>query len=316
MQLRRAALVVVGLVASLTASAAETLEYIHTDAMGSPVAVTDENGVVIRRTEYEPYGAVIGGEVADGPGYTGHVSDSATGLSYMQQRYMDPELGVFLSVDPVTAHQEPVVQFSRYRYANGNPYWSIDPDGRRACGKDTTCRLEQGDSGGTSLNRGSAPQRSSAASGNSGPSAQRAYGRPVHPSDPAWTRDERILGQMEGGWQESNPFAPPVRRGLPGSLKREQGGWVIRPYGTGRPELHRTSPGTRDRMGYDVVIRPNEFECGCVIVGFYHTHPNTREEGYGPNANRGDYNFLYYIGVPGMIRSHSGYEYVPLPEGK
>ena len=97
---------------------------------------------------------------------------------------------------------------------------------------------------------------------------------------------------------------------------REQGGWVIRPYGTGRPELHRTSPGTRDRMGYDVVIRPNEFECGCVIVGFYHTHPNTREEGYGPNANRGDYNFLYYIGVPGMIRSHSGYEYVPLPEGK
>jgi len=36
------------------------------------------------------------------------VSDAATGLSYMQQRYMDPPLGVFLSVDPVTAYDPPV----------------------------------------------------------------------------------------------------------------------------------------------------------------------------------------------------------------
>ena len=70
--------------------------------------------------------------VTDGPGYTGHVSDSATGLSYMQQRYMDPQLGVFLSVDPVTAYEQPVGQFNRYRYANGNPYKFTDPDGRNA----------------------------------------------------------------------------------------------------------------------------------------------------------------------------------------
>lgn len=129
-RLRKTALLAIGLVASLTVSAAETFEYIHTDALGSPVAVTDANGVVIERTVYEPYGAVVGGAVKDGPGYTGHVSDSATGLSYMQQRYMDPETGAFLSVDPVTAHQQPVVQFSRYRYANSNPYKFTDPDGR------------------------------------------------------------------------------------------------------------------------------------------------------------------------------------------
>ncbi|WP_260473383.1 MULTISPECIES: RHS repeat-associated core domain-containing protein [Stenotrophomonas] len=73
---------------------------------------------------------MVGGQVTDGPGYTGHVSDSATGLSYMQQRYMDPQLGVFLSVDPVTAYEQPVGQFNRYRYANGNPYRFTDPDGR------------------------------------------------------------------------------------------------------------------------------------------------------------------------------------------
>lgn len=66
----------------------------------------------------------------DGPGFTGHVTDSETGLSYMQQRYMDPQFGMFLSADPVTAHQQPVEQFNRYRYANGNPYKFTDPDGR------------------------------------------------------------------------------------------------------------------------------------------------------------------------------------------
>lgn len=60
------------------------------------------------------------------------MSDSATGLSYMQQRYMDPQLGIFLSVDPVTAYQKPVEQFNRYRYANGNPYKFTDPDGRES----------------------------------------------------------------------------------------------------------------------------------------------------------------------------------------
>ena len=120
----------VGLGVSPAAIAQTTVTYIHTDALGSVVAESDANGNVIKRYDYEPYGAVVGGQVTDGPGYTGHVSDSATGLSYMQQRYMDPQLGVFLSVDPVTAYEQPVGQFNRYRYANGNPYKFTDPDGR------------------------------------------------------------------------------------------------------------------------------------------------------------------------------------------
>lgn len=121
-----------GLGLSPAAIAQTTVTYIHTDALGSVVAESDANGNVIKRYDYEPYGAVVGGQVTGGPGYTGHVSDSATGLSYMQQRYMDPQLGVFLSVDPVTAYDQPVGQFNRYRYANGNPYKFTDPDGRSA----------------------------------------------------------------------------------------------------------------------------------------------------------------------------------------
>ncbi|KAF1690890.1 hypothetical protein CSC64_10725 [Pseudoxanthomonas koreensis] len=64
------------------------------------------------------------------PGFTGHVMDAGTGLTYMQERYMDPRLGVFLSVDPVTAYSDPVRMFNRYAYAFNNPYKFTDPDGR------------------------------------------------------------------------------------------------------------------------------------------------------------------------------------------
>ena len=87
---------------------------------------------MIERREYEPYGHQLTPALADGPGYTGHVQDAATGLTYMQQRYFDPELGLFLSMDPVTAYESPVGHFNLYRYANNNPYRFTDPDGRNA----------------------------------------------------------------------------------------------------------------------------------------------------------------------------------------
>jgi RHS repeat-associated protein len=113
-----------------TFARAQTVEYIHTDALGSPVAVTNASGTVIERTVYEPYGAVINRPLTNGPGYTGHVADAVTGLNYMQQRYYDPQLGRFLSVDPVTPESSTGANFNRYWYANSNPYRYIDPDGR------------------------------------------------------------------------------------------------------------------------------------------------------------------------------------------
>jgi len=83
---------------------------------------------------YEPYGARIRSNNDNGPGYTGHVMDATTGLSYMQQRYYDPMVGRFLSVDPVTANANPGSNFNRYAYANNNPYKFVDPDGRNPLG--------------------------------------------------------------------------------------------------------------------------------------------------------------------------------------
>ncbi|WP_115563405.1 RHS repeat-associated core domain-containing protein [Xanthomonas arboricola] len=108
---------------------AQTVRYIHTDGLGSVSVVTDKNHNIIERREYEPYGANLG-TIIDGVGYTGHVMDEITGFTYMQQRYYDPIIGKFLSIDPVTAYSNPMGAFNRYWYANNNPYRFTDPDGR------------------------------------------------------------------------------------------------------------------------------------------------------------------------------------------
>jgi len=115
-----------------TVGGTSTIKYQHTDALGTPVAVTDANRVVIERSEYEPYGQLLNRPIKDGPGFTGHVQDAQSGLTYMQQRYYDPMLGRFLSVDPVTATSTGG-NFTRYWYANNNPYRFTDPDGRFGC---------------------------------------------------------------------------------------------------------------------------------------------------------------------------------------
>ncbi|WP_368564803.1 RHS repeat domain-containing protein [Pseudoxanthomonas sp. UTMC 1351] len=123
------------------AQAQTTVEYIHTDALGSPVAVTNQAGQVIERLDYEPYGAIIGQPNYGGIGFTGHVQDAATGLTYMQQRYYDPQCGCFLSVDPVTAYDKGDMRFfNRYAYAFNNPYKFTDPDGRQSRDFDSISR--------------------------------------------------------------------------------------------------------------------------------------------------------------------------------
>jgi RHS repeat-associated protein len=113
------------------AAANSSVTYIHTDGLGSPVARTDASGNPISRTRYEPYGYVASG-VQPTIGFTGHVNDVDTGLTYMQQRYYDPVAGRFLSNDPVVTDVGSGGGFNRYYYANNNPFAYIDSDGRES----------------------------------------------------------------------------------------------------------------------------------------------------------------------------------------
>ena len=106
-----------------------TTRYQHADLRGSPTVVSSAGGLQVERSIEQPFGAPYDGIYRDGPGFTGHATDAASGLTYMQQRYYDPVAGRFLSTDP-----DPVnglgLNFNRYNYAGNNPYRYTDPDGR------------------------------------------------------------------------------------------------------------------------------------------------------------------------------------------
>ena len=125
----------------------EEVIYYHNDALGSPVLATDGNGDVLWREQYTPYGSRLlyqSREVDCGAGscmpvesswdekqwFTGKLEESRTGLQHFGARWYEPELGRFLSPDPVLFKEDNIYSFNRYAYANNNPYKYIDPDGR------------------------------------------------------------------------------------------------------------------------------------------------------------------------------------------
>ncbi|WP_250627766.1 RHS repeat-associated core domain-containing protein [Pinirhizobacter soli] len=112
--------------------AAEKVTYYYTNEQGTPLATTDENGVVLTRVDYRAYGAQALGTSEQGPGYTGHVNDVDSKFVYMQQRYYDPEVGRFLSRDPAGYTAGDKFALNPYVYALNNPVNNTDPDGRQA----------------------------------------------------------------------------------------------------------------------------------------------------------------------------------------
>jgi len=117
---------------SLNAQAGVEITYIHNDALGTPVAGTDEQGNVKWRAHYQPYGEELLGErqlFGVRAGYTGHRDDPDTGLTYMGARYYSPTIGRFMGVDPSGVDLSDIHSFNRYAYANNNPYKYVDPNG-------------------------------------------------------------------------------------------------------------------------------------------------------------------------------------------
>ncbi|TWX45191.1 RHS repeat-associated core domain-containing protein, partial [Colwellia hornerae] len=117
----------------LVATKNASVEYIHTDYLGSPAAFSNSSGVINKTLHSQPFGETIGTQ-SDDVGYTGHKFDTDIGLSYMQARYYDPVIGRFYSNDAVgfighMSRGNPVHGFNRYIYAYNNPYKYIDPDG-------------------------------------------------------------------------------------------------------------------------------------------------------------------------------------------
>jgi RHS repeat-associated protein len=110
----------------------------HRDHLGSTRVVTDIDGRVVAASSFEPFGEEVAwreprlGAEETAHRFTGHERDEASGLDYMMARYFDPDLGRFLSRDPLIPMGKNLVhpqRWNRYTYALNNPVNFTDPTG-------------------------------------------------------------------------------------------------------------------------------------------------------------------------------------------
>jgi RHS repeat-associated protein len=106
-----------------------TKYYLHQDGLGSVQAVTDSAGIEVARMKFRPYGERLstGGAHVESRSFTGQRQDE-TGLFYLNARYYDPQLGRFISADPVVPSAD-TVGLNRYAYAGNDPINNLDTNG-------------------------------------------------------------------------------------------------------------------------------------------------------------------------------------------
>jgi RHS repeat-associated protein len=103
-----------------------TTSYLR-DGLNSSVAVTNSSATIAGSYEYSPYGDSVGtGSATTAQQFTGRDNDGATGLYYYRARYYSPQMGRFISEDPIGL----VGGTNFYSYVRGNPLGYTDPDGR------------------------------------------------------------------------------------------------------------------------------------------------------------------------------------------
>jgi RHS repeat-associated protein len=99
--------------------------YRHLDFRGNVKLVSDAEGRIVSHVRYGPFGADRVHGAADPEAGFAQGRDLGD-LVLLGARLHDPEIGRFLAPDPI------VQILNQYAYADGNPVWYWDPDGRSA----------------------------------------------------------------------------------------------------------------------------------------------------------------------------------------
>ncbi|MBI5756332.1 MAG: RHS repeat protein, partial [Nitrospirae bacterium] len=115
-----------------------TAYYYHFDSRGSTIALTDASQNITDAYAYDPFGNVVNrtGSTANPFKYVGRygVMEEGNGLQYIRARYYIPEMGRFITKDPLSGTDGDSQSLNRYVYALNNPvrfvdvsgFWSVD----------------------------------------------------------------------------------------------------------------------------------------------------------------------------------------------
>lgn len=121
-------------------------QYYVTGQVMQPEVLVSGGGEILGRFELSAYGKLLD---AEGPATTpfrlpGQYADAESGLHYNRHRYYDPDLGLYISPDPIGLEGS----FRPYGYAADCPTEAIDPEGLTwAVVKDKNGRKYYGQSG-------------------------------------------------------------------------------------------------------------------------------------------------------------------------
>ena len=120
---------------------AEKTYYYHSDANKNVTELSDENGEVIAHYEYSPFGSltkVTGNYAGNNPfRFSSEYFDEETGLVYYNYRYYNPELGRWISRDPI----EEQGGYNLYSFINNNGIVFYDIHGLDTFSLDSVCSI-------------------------------------------------------------------------------------------------------------------------------------------------------------------------------
>ncbi len=106
---------------------AARIGWFHTDHLGTPLALTGEQGELLWYASPDDWGAIAEahGSVTQPIRFQGQYHDAESGLYYNRHRYYDPGMGRYTSQDPIGL----AGGMNFYDYVNGNSLSMVDPYG-------------------------------------------------------------------------------------------------------------------------------------------------------------------------------------------
>ena len=109
-----------------------TKNYYHNDHLGSTSVMTNQSGVLVEETKYDPWGEVKTGGTKSKFLFTGQEKDLETNLNYYNARYYDSHIRRFTQPDDIIQNVYDPQSLNRYSYVRNNPLRYTDPTGHYA----------------------------------------------------------------------------------------------------------------------------------------------------------------------------------------